>query len=106
MSDQKKILDEEINMTKKVEPLRRRLSGDGKWEVENITGHWIQCETKEDAELISNAPIVRAKIYKNIFPNNKLADELEKTAEILKRYRISDYRFFRAMSEKARRKIS
>jgi len=88
-------------MSKSAKPLPIRQSDDGKWEVENVPGNWIKCETKKEADTLSNAPIVRAKIYETIFPNKALAAELDKTAEILKQYRISDYRFFRAMAKRA-----
>ncbi len=89
-------------MPKSVKPLPLRKSDNDKWEVENVPGNWIKCENEADAKIISNVPIVRAKIYKTIFPNNALSNELDKTAEKLKQYRISDYRFFKAMAEKAR----
>jgi len=89
-------------MSRTPEPLPIRQSDDGKWEVENVSGNWIKCRTKKDAEILSNAPIVRSKIYETIFPNKALAAELDKTAKILKQYRISDYRFFRAMAKRAR----
>ena len=103
MSDQTKILDKEVNMTKKVEPFRLRQSDDGNWEVENVTGHWIKCETKKDAELISNAPIVRAKLDRTTLPHNALAVELDKAAEILDKYNMEPTaRYSRAMAKKAR----
>jgi hypothetical protein len=93
-------------MLKKVEPLQLRQSDDGSWEVENVTGHWIKCETKEDAELLSNAPIVRAKLDRTTCPDNALAAELDKAAEMLDKYNMGPTaRYFRAMAEKARGKI-
>jgi hypothetical protein len=93
-------------MLKKVEPLQLRQSDDGNWEVENVTGHWIKCETKEDAELISDAPIIRAELDRTICPDKTLAAELDKAAEILDKYNMGPTaRYFRAMAEKAWRKI-
>lgn len=90
-------------MLKKVEPLKLRQSDDGNWEIENVANHWIKCETKEDAEIISNAPIVRAKLDRTTRPDNVLAAELDKTAEILDKYNIgSEARYFRAMAKLAR----
>ena len=89
-------------MAKPAKPLPLRQSDDGKWEVKNVPGNWIKCENEADAKILSNAPIIRAKIYETILPDKALAAELDKTAEILKRYRISDYRFFRAMAKRAR----
>ena len=105
MSDQKKILDKEINMTKKVEPLQRRLSGDGKWEVENSPDNWIQCENEEDAKTLSNAPIILQKSFEVFHPNEEVAVMLDRTAEKMEQYNISfGTRYFRAMAEKARGK--
>jgi hypothetical protein len=91
-------------MPNKVKSLPLRKSDDGKWEVENVPGKWIKCETEEDAKTISNAPIVLDEFYKVSLPNERVAAKLDKTAEILKQYRISDYRFFRAMTKRARGK--
>ena len=90
-------------MFKKVEPLQLRQSDAGDWEVENVANHWIKCETKEDAELISNAPIVRAKLDRTTRPDYVLAAELDKTAEMLDKYNMgSESRYFRAMAKLAR----
>jgi len=90
-------------MTRSTKPLPLRQSDDRSWEVENIPGHWIKCETKKDAEIISNAPIVRAKLDRTMCPNKVLAAELDKAAEILDKYNMrSTARYFRAMAEKAK----
>ena len=92
-------------MLKKVESLQLRQSDDGNWEVENVANHWIKCETKEDAELISNAPIIRAKLDRTTRPDNVLATELDKTAEMLDKYNMrSEAHYFRAMAKLARLK--
>ena len=92
-------------MTKSAKPLPLRQSDDGSWEVENVPGNWIKCETKEDAEIISNAPIVRAKLDRTMRPDKALAAELDKTSEILDKYNIeTTARYFRAMAELARGK--
>ena len=107
MSDHRKTLDKDANMTMKVESLPLRQTDDGSWEVENVTGHWIQCETKEDAELISNAPIIRAQLDTTVCPDMALAAELDKTANILDKYNMGPTaRYFRAMTQKARSNIS
>lgn len=91
-------------MPKKVKSLQLRQSDDSKWEVENVPSNWIECETEADAKTISNAPIVLDEFYKIFLPNERVATNLEKTAEILKQYRISNHRFFRAMAKRVRRK--
>ena len=71
-----------------VEPLPLRQSDDGKWQVENIPGNWITCETEEDARILSNAPIVLHKSYVAMPPDEPLAAALENTAEKLEQYKI------------------
>lgn len=94
-------------MSKPPESLPLRQSNDGKWEVENVPGHWVKCETKKDAEIISNAPIVRAKLDRTMCPNKALTAELDKTAEILDKYNMRPTaRYFRAMAKRAKGKGS
>lgn len=70
------------------EGLPLRQSDDGKWEVENVPGNWITCETEEDARIFSNGPIVLEESFRTTFPDKALAARLEKTAEILEQYKI------------------
>lgn len=84
----------EIEYNGKSLPIRK--AEDGSWEVENKPGHWIKCESKEDAIVISNAPLLRDKAIITAKPDKELAAELEATSDILERYRISvGARFFR-----------
>jgi len=90
-------------MTKKVEPLPLRQSDDGKWEVKNPSGKWIKCYTEADAKIISNAPIVRAKLDEATLPDKALAAKLEKTAEIQNKYNMGTAaRYFQKMAKRAR----
>jgi len=92
-------------MSKLPKPFLLRQSDDGKWEVEMRADKWVKCETKEDAEILSNAPIVRAELDEAMCPNEILATKLEKTAEKLEQYnRCADARYFRAMAKLARGK--
>jgi hypothetical protein len=92
-------------MSKPAEPLHIRQSDDGSWEVENVPGNWVKCETKEDAEILSKAEIVKAESYETKFPNKSLATKLEKMAEKLKQYNMGTAaRFFKSRAELARGK--
>ena len=94
-------------MPKSAEPLSLRQCDDGKWEVENVPDNWIKCETKKDAEILSNGPIVLDEFYKTSLPNEAMAAKLEKTVEKQEQYNmLSTARFFQAMAEKARGKTS
>jgi hypothetical protein len=90
-------------MPKSPEPLPIRQSNDGKWEVNNLSGKWIKCETQEDAEIISNAPVIEALWLKTRRPNKALAARLENTAEKLEQYGMdTDARRFRTWAKLAR----
>ena len=94
-------------MSKSAKPLQVRRPYDGKWEIRLDSGTWIKCETKKDAEILSNSPIVMDEFYKIYLPNEEMATKLEKTAEKQEQYNmLSTARFFRAMAEKARGKAS
>jgi hypothetical protein len=80
----------------------RQYSGE-KWEVEMEPGNWVKCETKEDAEILSNAPIVMQKSYEVFLPNKAVATELEKMAEKLEQYNIGTaVRLFQKRAKLAR----
>lgn len=69
---------------------------DGVWEVENSPGHWIKCETEDDARTISNAPVLSEKSHNAVCPDQTTAAELEATANVLEHYSIGwPSRFFR-----------
>ncbi|MHC5062280.1 MAG: hypothetical protein ACYTFK_14580 [Planctomycetota bacterium] len=87
-------------MPKLPESLPLRQSNDGKWEVENNPGNWIKCETKEDASILSNAPIVLHESYEAFRPDERLAAILDGTAEKIEQYNMSfGARFFRNRAE-------
>lgn len=89
-------------MSKLAKPFPIRQFDDGGWEVETSTGKWVKCETKEDAEILSNAPVVQATSYKTKFPDKVLATKLDKTAEILDKYKMgTTARFFQKRAELA-----
>jgi len=90
-------------MSKSAKPLPLRKSYDGKWEVKNDSGTWIKCETKKDAEILSNGPIVLDEFHKTPLPDEGMAAKLKKTAEKQEQYKmLSTARFFRAMAKRAR----
>ncbi len=94
-------------MSKSAEPLSLRQCDDGKWEVENVPDNWIKCETKEDAQIISNAPIVLQESYEALLPNEKVAARLERMADKLEQYKLGFHaRRFRARAKLARGKGS
>ena len=43
-------------MKKSLGPLPLRQAHRGKWEIENVTGKWIKCETEADGKVLSDAP--------------------------------------------------
>jgi hypothetical protein len=47
-------------MSKHAKLLLVRQSDDGEFEVENTPGHWIKCESKADAKILSEAPVLEA----------------------------------------------
>jgi hypothetical protein len=92
-----------VKMSKPAKPLPLRQCDYGKWEVENVPGNCVKCETKEDAEILSNAPIVLDESYKTMFPNKALAARLERTAEKLEQYKMGTAaRFFKSRAELVR----
>ena len=94
-------------MSKPAKNLPLRQSGDGKWEVSDISGKWIKCKTKEDAAILSNGPMVLGEFYKTSLPNKEISAKLEKTAEKQEQYNmLSTAQFFRSMAERARGKSS
>ena len=90
-------------MSKSAKPLPLRRSDDGKWEIKNDSGTWIECETKKDAEILSNSPIVLDEFYKISLPNEEMAAKLERTAEKQEQYKmLSTARFFRNRAKLAK----
>lgn len=81
-------------------PLPIKQTEDGTWEVENRPGHWMKCETESDARTISSAPVLLQESNRATHPDNRIAAELEATADVLERYNIGwDSRFFRHRAE-------
>jgi hypothetical protein len=90
-------------MHKKVKPLLLRETNDGKWEVKNYSGRWIECRTKRDAEILSNAPVIEALWLETRSKNKALADRLENTAKKMEQYNMrTTARFFRKWAKLAR----
>ena len=90
-------------MSKSAKPLPLRRSDDGKWEIKNDSATWIKCETKKDAEILSNSPIVLDEFYKISLPNEEMAAKLERTAEKQEQYKmLSTARFFRNRAKLAK----
>ena len=94
-------------MSNPTESLPIRQSDDGKWEVQAKSGKWIECETKEDAEILSNAPVLEALWLETRPLNKALAARLEKTAEKMEQYNMrTGARRFRKWAKLARGKSS
>ncbi|MBN2181553.1 MAG: hypothetical protein JW715_06540 [Sedimentisphaerales bacterium] len=94
-------------MPKSTEPLPLRLSDEGIWEVENSPSNWIKCQTKEDADILSNAPVIEELWLKTRSYNEELSAGLDKTADKLEKYNIlSEARRFRIWAKLARGVIS
>ena len=90
-------------MSKSVKPFPLRQADDGKWEVEMRAGKWVKCETKGDAEILSNAPKKLVELDKSMLPNEALGAKFEKTAENLEQYKMRPgARYFRAMAKRSR----
>ncbi len=94
-------------MSKLQKPLPLRQSDDGKWEVKNLSGKWIKCETKADARVLSDASILEA-LWLETRPLNKvLAARLENTAEKMEWFNMrTDASRFRRWAKLARGKSS
>jgi hypothetical protein len=93
-------------MSNPTESLPIRQSNDGKWEVENVPGHWIICETKKDAYILSRSPIVLNKSYTTKISNKALAAELDKTSDVIERYDMFyACRLFRKRAKLVRGKV-
>ena len=69
-------------------PLPLRQFDDGKWEVQTNSGKWIECETKKDAEILSNAPVIEALWLKTRPLDKVLAARLQNTAEKMEQYNM------------------
>jgi len=94
-------------MSKLPKPLPLRQSNNGKWEVENVPGKWIECETKADAKALSDAPVLEALWLETRLPNKALAARLENAAEKMEQYNMhTDARRFRKWAKLARGKGS
>jgi hypothetical protein len=98
----------ELNMSKEdqlAQPLPLRQSDDGKWQVENVPGNWITCYNEEDANILSNAPVLMGQSWSSS-PNETLAINLEKTAQKMEDYKIGfTSRYFRARAKSVRENI-
>jgi len=102
-----KSIAKEANMSKSAKPLPLRRTDDGKWEVENDSGTWIECETKKDAKILSNAPVIEASWLKTRPHNKALAARLENAAEKMDQYNMrTSARRFRRWARLARGKGS
>lgn len=90
-------------MSNTIKPLPITQSDDGKWEVEIRAGKWVKCETKRDAEILSNAPVLEALWLKTRPLNKALAARLENTAEKMEQYNMRTVaRRFRIWAKLAR----
>lgn len=84
-------------------PLPLRQTEDGTWEVENSPDNWMRCETEGDARKVSNAPLLLERSYNVRLPDQRIAAELEATADTLHRYNIGwGSRFFHHRAEVVR----
>ena len=58
------------------EALPLKESDDGDWQVENVSGNWITCSNRHDAQILSDAPVVLSQSWSEP-PTEDLADKLE-----------------------------
>ena len=73
-----------------------RQSDDDKWEVQMAGGKWVKCESKTDAKIISEAPILEASWLENRPQIKAVAQRLQRTSEMMDRYNMrADARRFR-----------
>ncbi len=80
-----------------------RQAGNGAFEV-HITERntWFPCKTKEDAEAIAAAPVLRHESLKELRTGLAFADELERTSIALEKYQMSGWTFFKGRAEEVR----
>jgi hypothetical protein len=73
-------------LSKSAEPLPIRQSDNGKWEVKDpYYGNWIKRDTKEDAEILSNEPVVTV-LFK--YCSMATQEKMEHTMDILKNQQL------------------
>ena len=89
-------------MPKSTKPLPIRQSDDDKWEVQMGGGGWIRCETKTDAKVLSDAPLLEESWLENRSLSEALAARFDNTAEKMEHYNMrTDARRFRKWAKLA-----
>ena len=92
-------------MPNKPDPLPVRKVGDGSWEVLLVSDNqWLSCESEDDVLLISVAPVYEYESLERMRSGAEFANELDRLANVLEKYRIGfGSRFFRRRAEEARK---
>jgi len=92
-------------MREKPEQLPVHKVGDRAWEVRIIpNAQGLLCESEDDARLVAAAPMYEYESLERTRVGSEFADELDRLATVLAKYRIGfGSRFFRRRAEEARR---
>jgi hypothetical protein len=81
---------------------------EGTWQVliSVQDDNWLSCDSEEDARAISIVPVLKYEALQEIKCDPDFADELEKSADALARYRMSfGARFLKRRADEIRKKL-
>jgi hypothetical protein len=86
-------------------PLEMRDLPDGRWEVlvSETNDQWLTCDSEEDARAIASTPVLEDEALDRLKSGPQFRSELEKTADVLEKYRLGPKsRFLRRLVQKVR----
>ena len=87
-------------------PMKIRHLSDGSWQVliSEPDEVWLSCDSEDEARAIAAAPVLEAEALVQLKSGDHFANELEKTADALAKYRMSfGSRFLKRQAEVSRK---
>jgi len=90
-------------------PWKVRELPDGKWQVliSEFDDQWLDCDSKDDAQAIAAAPVLRDEALDRVDSSEQFTSELEKTADIMQKYRLGfGSRFLRGLAHDIRQEAA
>lgn len=99
----------EISIYPRRLPWKVRQLPDGNWQVllSEFDDTWLDCESKEDAKTIAAAPVLQDEALDRIHSSEQFTAELEKTADIMQKYRLGfGSRFLRGLAHDIRQEVA
>ena len=84
------LMTEEVVVYPRRFPLKVREALNGPWQVliSEFDDVWLTCDSEDDARTIANARVLEEEALEQQHPNEALAKELEKTAQVMEKYRM------------------